>query len=225
MHNKRNDNTGLWEALRGLNIKSLSLQSIVNHVESFSQSLSSLTRLEYLSIQVNKCPDVWEALRGLNIKRLKLIPSILNHVESFSHSLSSLTRLQSLSIKVYKCPSLLKVLCGLPIKSLTLSCWMDCLKANDGESLSQSLSSLTKLESLSINVNYIRSHDLWEDLSGLNIKSLTLSWWMDYLNVKHVESCSQSLSSLKKLSIKVYDGPGLWKIFHGLNITSLNLSY
>ncbi|KAH3813151.1 hypothetical protein DPMN_141602 [Dreissena polymorpha] len=222
MHIKQNDNTGLREALRGLNIKSLSLsQSILTHLESFSQSLLLLTRLEYLSIQVDECPDVWEALCSLNIKSLKLRQSFLNHVQSLSHSLSSLKQLEFLSIKVYKCPSLLKALRGLTIKGLTLSCWVDCLKANDAESLSQSLSSLTKLESLSINVLCL-SHDFLEDLHGLNIKSLTLSWWNDYLNVNHVESSSQSLKSLKKLetlSIRMCE------VFHGLNIASLTLSY
>ncbi|KAH3783297.1 hypothetical protein DPMN_161232 [Dreissena polymorpha] len=51
------DSPGLWEALRGLKIRSLSLSHKsdgleVNHEESFSQSLSSLTQLKTLTIYV-----------------------------------------------------------------------------------------------------------------------------------------------------------------------------
>ncbi|KAH3710685.1 hypothetical protein DPMN_070177 [Dreissena polymorpha] len=61
-----------------MNIKSLSLSAKfgvlnVDHVESMSQSLSSLRHLETLSIVVNKNkPGLWEALHRLNIKSLSL---------------------------------------------------------------------------------------------------------------------------------------------------------
>ncbi|KAH3786532.1 hypothetical protein DPMN_164639 [Dreissena polymorpha] len=62
--------------------------------------------------------------------------------------------------------------------------------------MSQSLSSLKRLETLSIEVDD-DSHVLWKALRVLNIKSLKLSgkWSLD-LTMHHVESLSQSLSSL-----------------------------
>ncbi|KAH3880985.1 hypothetical protein DPMN_004908 [Dreissena polymorpha] len=64
--------------------------------------------------------------------------------------------------------------------------------------MSQSLSSLTHLDTLSIEVDD-DSLDLWEALHGLNIKSLILSDRHGYLNVKHAETIEHSLSSLKQL--------------------------
>ncbi|KAH3893147.1 hypothetical protein DPMN_017291 [Dreissena polymorpha] len=73
------DSPGPWKALRGLNIESLSLSGMwiegmrLNHMESLSESLSSLTQLGTLSIRVKEdVPGLWEALRGLNVKSLSL---------------------------------------------------------------------------------------------------------------------------------------------------------
>ncbi|KAH3774668.1 hypothetical protein DPMN_176054 [Dreissena polymorpha] len=59
------DSPGLWEALHGLHIKSLILAGVlsglrVEHTESLSQTLSSLTQLESLSIRVDEDSiDLW----------------------------------------------------------------------------------------------------------------------------------------------------------------------
>ncbi|KAH3780556.1 hypothetical protein DPMN_158373 [Dreissena polymorpha] len=231
------DNPGLWKALYGLNIKSLSLSGFweglcVKNVESMSQSLSSLTQLETLSIEVKyDSPWLWKALHGLNIKSLSLRGFCeglcMKNVELQSKSLSSLTQLETLSIKVeYDSPGLWKVLYGLNIKSLSLRGFWEGLCVKNVESLSQSLSSLTQLETLSIEVKY-DSPCLWMALHGLNIKSLSLRGFCEGLCMKHVELQLKSLSSLTQLetlSIKVeYDSPGLWKALHGLNIKSLSL--
>ncbi|KAH3799219.1 hypothetical protein DPMN_152825 [Dreissena polymorpha] len=126
-----NDNTGLWNALHGLNIKNLCLsdkhESVnVNQADSLSKLLSSLTHLDTLSIKVNNdSPGLWEALHGLNIKVMSLSGLYaclnLNHVDYLAQSLSSLKHLETLSIDVYAHrPGLLKGIHGLNIKSLKL---------------------------------------------------------------------------------------------------------
>ncbi|KAH3780478.1 hypothetical protein DPMN_158293 [Dreissena polymorpha] len=223
---------GLWKALHGLNMKSLSLKMSdmlggfdVVHGESPSQSLSSLTQLETLSIEVwYDSLGLWKALHGMYIKCLSLSWRNVKHEESLSQSLSSLTKLETLSIKVdVDSPGLWKALHGLNIKSFSLSVLWDCFTVEHEESSSQSLSSLTPLETLSIEVWY-GSLGLWKVLHGLNIKCLSLSCW----NVEHEKSMSQSLSSLTQLEtlcIKVMSySPGLWKALHGLNIKSLSLN-
>ncbi|KAH3780500.1 hypothetical protein DPMN_158316 [Dreissena polymorpha] len=124
-------------------------------------------------------------------------------------------------------PYLLKALHGLNVKSLSLSIMQGGLNVAREESLLQSLSSLTKLETLSIKVDF-DSPGLWKALYGLNIKSLSLRGFWEGLCVENVELQSQSLSSLTQLetlSIEVrYDSPSLWKALHGLNIKSLSLS-
>ena len=65
------------------------------------------------------------------------------------------------------------------------------------------------------------THGLWEAVHGLSIKSMTLTFWNERLDVKLEESLMESLSSLKQLetlSIDMYDSPGLWKALNGLNI-------
>ncbi|KAH3780690.1 hypothetical protein DPMN_158509 [Dreissena polymorpha] len=221
------DSPGLWKALHVLNIKSLSLsvECGVADEESLLQSLSSLTQLETLSIRVGyDSPGLWKALHGLNIKSLSLsVECGVADEESLLQSLSSLTQLETLSIDVgYDSPVLWKALHVLNIKSLSLSIMQGGLNVDHKESLSQSLSSLKQLETLSIRVRF-DSSGLWKALHGLNIKSLSLS---GLLYVGHVESLSQSLSSLTKLetlSLEVkYDITGL--SLHGLNIKSLSLS-
>ncbi|KAH3780640.1 hypothetical protein DPMN_158459 [Dreissena polymorpha] len=69
------------------------------------------------------------------------------HEESLSQSLSSLTQLETLRIEVnYDSPGLGKVLHGLNINSPSLSIMQGGLNVAHEESLSQSLSSLTQLE-------------------------------------------------------------------------------
>ncbi|XP_052250621.1 uncharacterized protein LOC127857915 isoform X2 [Dreissena polymorpha] len=195
----------LWEVLHGLNIKSLSLdKSVINCADMMSQSLSSLTHLDTLSIKVNEySPGLWKALHGLNIKSLSLSGWCggfnVKYADSMSQSLSSLTHLDTLSIKVKDdSPGLWEALHGLNIKSLSLSSGRGYLKEHNADSMSQSLSSLTHLDTLSIEVKD-DSPGLWKALHGLNIKSLILKDRHGYLNVKHAETIAQSLSSLKQL--------------------------
>ncbi|XP_052221620.1 uncharacterized protein LOC127838087 isoform X4 [Dreissena polymorpha] len=200
------DIPGLWEALRGLNIKSLSLSGRfggfkVNSVDSMSQSLSSLTHLDKLSIKVydhiDYIPGLWEALHGLNIKSLSLsfrnIGLKVKYADSMSQSLSSLTHLDTLSINAADyIPGLWEALHGLNIKSLSLSGRYGGFDVKSADSMSQSLLSLTYLDTLSI-CTYVDSPGLLEALHGLNIKSLSLS------AIEHAESIARSLSSLKQL--------------------------
>ncbi|XP_052214935.1 uncharacterized protein LOC127833615 [Dreissena polymorpha] len=97
---------------------------------------------------------------------------------------------------MYNSPIPWKALNGLNIKSLTLGGQMYDLKVNHVE-LSQTLSSLKQLETLSIDM--YNSPSLWEALNGLNIKSLTLSGSNERLGVNHVKSLSPTLLSLKQL--------------------------
>ncbi|KAH3853030.1 hypothetical protein DPMN_095553 [Dreissena polymorpha] len=68
-----------------------------------SQSLSSLTHLDTLSIKFDvDSPGLWEALHGLNIKSLSLSDKYgglkVNYADSMSQLLLSLTHLDTLSI-------------------------------------------------------------------------------------------------------------------------------
>ncbi|XP_052225986.1 uncharacterized protein LOC127841300 isoform X2 [Dreissena polymorpha] len=178
----KNDNLYLFKALHGLNIKSLSLSIMqdvwnVDHEESLSQSLSSLTQLETLSIEVTyDSPGPWKALHGLNIKSLSLslikMHGGLNvaREESLSQALSSLTKLETLSIKVwYDSPSLWKTLHGLNIKSLSLRGKWGGLNVYHDESLSKSLTSLTQLETVTLYVQTYHQIELPQSLKYLNI--------------------------------------------------------
>ncbi|XP_052233056.1 uncharacterized protein LOC127845917 [Dreissena polymorpha] len=198
------DDTGLWEILHGLSIKSLSLDGFgdsgcrVNHETSFSQTIASLSKLEKLAGEL--------------------------HAESLTQSLSSLKRLETLDITMDEfIPCLWKAVHSLNIKSLTLSSreWGEL----HAESLTQSLSSLKRLETLEIGMSQ-DSPGLWKALHGLNIKSLTLDGLKGKgLRINHSESLTQSLSSLaqmEKLTIHVQkDSP--WEALYGLNIKYLNL--
>ncbi|KAH3769870.1 hypothetical protein DPMN_171151 [Dreissena polymorpha] len=68
-------------------------------------------------------------------------------------------------------PGMWGALCGLNIKRLSLQVEFD--RVNNVELLSQSLSSLTQLKTLSISVQ-TDSPGLLEALRGLNIKSLSV---------------------------------------------------
>ncbi|KAH3780655.1 hypothetical protein DPMN_158474 [Dreissena polymorpha] len=183
----KTDNPYLFKALHGLNAKNLTVSIWgeglnVDHEESLSQSLSSLTQLETLSIGVKyDSPRLWKALHGLNIRSLSL--SIMggglnvDHEESMSQSLSSLTQLETLSIEVeYDSPGLWKALHGLNIRSLSLSAAWGGLNVDHEESMSLSLSSLTQLETLSIEVKYY-TLGLRMALHGLNATSVSVSIW------------------------------------------------
>ncbi|KAH3880984.1 hypothetical protein DPMN_004907 [Dreissena polymorpha] len=238
------DSPGLWKALHGLNIKSLSLcvqfgYLNVHNADSMSQSLSSLTHLDTLSIKVVvDSPGLWKALHGLHIKSLSLCVGDMyralnvNYADSMAQSLPSLTHLDTLSVKVNDySPGLWEALHGLNIKSLSLSLgyMYRALNVHNADSISQSLLSLTHLDTLSIEVDD-DSPGLWKALHGLNIKSLSLSGGYMYsgFSVNYADSMSQSLLSLTHLdtlNVKVDDdSPGLWKALHGLNIKSLGLS-
>ncbi|XP_052259252.1 uncharacterized protein LOC127863677 [Dreissena polymorpha] len=248
------ESPGLWEALHGLSIKSLTLSlrcarrfsfKLIN-TTSLKQSLLSLKQLETLSISVDEdilehldIPVLWEALHGLSIKSLSLsvngLPRgcLVKHAESLSQSLSSLIQLDTLSIiiSIEDSPGLCEALHGLDIKSLSLSLsgWSDCFILKYAESLNQLMSSLTQLDTLSISVDE-DTPVLWEALHGLSIKSLSLNL-IDSTRgfwVEHAESLSQLLLSLTQLDtlsiIAKEDCPGLWDYLNGLNIKRLSLS-
>ncbi|KAH3795460.1 hypothetical protein DPMN_149012 [Dreissena polymorpha] len=196
------DRHGLWKALHGLNIKSLSLSLIdgygdlnVKYTDSMSQSLLSLTHLDTLSIEVDDdSPGLWKALRGLNIKSLSLSGGYgglnVNYADSMTQSLSSLIHLDTLSIEVDDdSPGLWKALHGLNIISLSLSGRYGGLNVNYADSMSQSLSSLIHLDTLSIEVDD-DSPGLWKALHGLNIKRLILSDRHGYCYAPLVRSLS-----------------------------------
>ncbi|XP_052225974.1 uncharacterized protein LOC127841292 [Dreissena polymorpha] len=176
-----NANPYLLKALHGLNVKkSLSLSIMqggwnVDHEESLSQSLSSLTQLETLSIEVKyDSPSLWKALHGLNIKSLSLSGMLggfnVENVELQSQALSSLTKLETLSIRVrYDSPSLWKALHGLNIKSLSLRGYWGGLNVYHDESLSKSLTSLTQLETVTLYVKTYHQIELPQPLKYLNI--------------------------------------------------------
>ncbi|KAH3771056.1 hypothetical protein DPMN_172356 [Dreissena polymorpha] len=224
----------VWEALRGLNIKSLALGSRERgelHAESLTQSLSSLKRLETLGIGVTEdSPGLWKALHGLNIKGLRLDGwkgegLRINHSHSLPQSLSSLMRLQKLDIHVAEdSTGLWEALHGLNIKSLRLDGWKgEGLRINHSHSLSQSLSSLMRLQKLDIHVAE-DSTGLWEAFYGLNINKLRV-FCKGRVNYK--ESLSHFLASLTRLetlSIDAHEAcPGLWEALKGLSVKSLTI--
>ncbi|KAH3813850.1 hypothetical protein DPMN_142320 [Dreissena polymorpha] len=255
MHISMYDSPGLREALRGLNIMSLTLSGAkgrleVKCVESFKQLLSSLKQLDSLSIYLYESPGLWDAVSCLNIKSLTLrgFNGRLNVkcVESFKQSLSSFKQLDLLSINVYdisekwkyrtlsetlsidmsNSPRLWNALDGLNIKSLIMNGWNGQLDVTFLESFKQTLSSLKHLETINIDMN--ASPGLLEAVKGLNIKSLNLTGCNKLLDVKFVESFKQTLSSLKlmdSLRIDMYASPVLLEALNGLNIKSLTLRF
>ncbi|XP_052231770.1 uncharacterized protein LOC127845103 isoform X2 [Dreissena polymorpha] len=228
------NDTGLWEILHGLSMKSLRLYGWgdigcrVNHEKSFSQTIASLSKLETLDIKMDELtPCVWEALRGLNIKSLTLSSRKWGdcHAESLTQSQSSLKRLETLGIGVTEdSPGLWKALHGLNIKSLRLDGWKgEGLRINHSHSLSQSLSSLMRLQKLDIHVAE-DSTGLWEAFYGLNINKLRV---FCKGRVKYKESLSHllpSLTQLETLSIGADEAcPGLWEALQGLSVKSLTI--
>ncbi|KAH3771013.1 hypothetical protein DPMN_172313 [Dreissena polymorpha] len=83
------ESPGIWAALHGLNIKSLSLNGVwkgsgidVKHAKTFSQSLSSLTQLETLTLHVHTyiALQVPQSLKNLNIYYDTMLPSELREL-------------------------------------------------------------------------------------------------------------------------------------------------
>ncbi|KAH3771150.1 hypothetical protein DPMN_172452 [Dreissena polymorpha] len=231
------DSPGLWKALHGLNIKSLRLDGWkgeglrINHSHSLSQSLSSLMRLQKLDIHVAEdSTGLWEAFYGLNINKLRVFcKGRVKYKESLSHLLPSLTQLETLSIGADEaCPGLWEALQGLSVKSLTIKGENEGFELNHTELLSQSVPSLTHLETLDISVEE-QSTSLWEVLHTLNIKTLSLRLGCIQWTDLRTESLSKSLSSLTRLetlNVSVYakDSSCPWKALHGLHIKSLRLN-
>ncbi|KAH3770443.1 hypothetical protein DPMN_171730, partial [Dreissena polymorpha] len=243
------DTPGLWEALQGLSIKSLSL-SCPSHTSNFKLSLVSLKQLDTLSVSViYHSLGLWEALQGMSIKNLSLnlsrdrIDSCklgqdlndsnpdfrLKYATSLKQSILSLKELETLSISVdYDIPGLWEALHSLSIKSLR-GFMTSGFKTKYVESLEQWLSSLTQLDTLSISVDRTNP-DLWEALHGLSIKSLSMSLGSNFVdfNLNYAESIKKSLLSLTQLDtlsiIAKTDNPGLCETLNGLNIKRLSLS-
>ncbi|KAH3786531.1 hypothetical protein DPMN_164638 [Dreissena polymorpha] len=127
----------------------------------------------------NNSPGLWEALYGLNIKSLSLGEDSkrlhVNLKELFWQCLSSLTHLKTHSIEMdCDCSSLRKALRGLNINDLSLNVWCRGLRVKHVESMSQFISSLIRMATLSIGVDE-DNLGLWEALRGPNIKSLSLN--------------------------------------------------
>ncbi|KAH3770608.1 hypothetical protein DPMN_171897 [Dreissena polymorpha] len=235
------DITGLWEAFYGLNIKKLGVfgKFIVKYTESLSYFLSSLSRLETLSIDASEaCPGLCEALKGLSVKSLTIEGENqgfeLNHTELLSQSLSSLTLLETLDMEVWEhSTGLWEVVHTLNIKTLSLSLYRIQWTDLRTESLSKSLSSLTRLETLNMIVYasvYADNSCPLKALHGLNIKSLSLRLCLsEYRKCKDLqaESLYQSLASLTQLeTLSIELDPhsrGLWRGIHCLNIKRLSL--
>ncbi|KAH3798742.1 hypothetical protein DPMN_152345 [Dreissena polymorpha] len=180
------DTPGLWEALQGLSIKSLSLSCTdldfeLKYATSLKQSLVSLKQLDTLSVSMHEDnPGMWEALQGLSIKSLSLNRFKLKYATSLKKSILSLKQLETLNVSVYEeAPGLWEALQGLSIKILNLTLSKALydeylgFRLKYATSLKQSILPLKELETLSISVNY-DSPGLWEALHSLSIKSLRL---------------------------------------------------
>ncbi|XP_052234140.1 NLR family CARD domain-containing protein 4-like isoform X2 [Dreissena polymorpha] len=204
------DTPGLWEALQGLSIKSLSLSGQIiefKNATSLKKSISSLKQLETLDVSVIEAYSntvLWEAIQGLSIKSLRLSCFRLNFEEKYATSLKqlivSLKELNTLTVDVNAHnPNMRVVFQSLNIKSLSLN-----LSKNEGfglkyaTSLKQLILSLKELETLSISVDN-DSPGLREALQGLSIKSLRLRGIDGGFERKYEESLEQWLSSLTKL--------------------------
>ncbi|KAH3824830.1 hypothetical protein DPMN_126683 [Dreissena polymorpha] len=225
------------ETPQGMYIKSLSLSGRLDSFEREHVELMAMNQLETLLIELsigicknNVC--LLEALCGLHIRSLSLRLCRLTeqHASELSHSPSSLKQLEILSLQLIYCsPFLWEALHSLHIKSLSLS---GSLKFSEKHVrlASQSLLSLTQLETLSIDFRVVPFDPhicLWESLCGLHIKSLSLSLYR--LTGQDVSELSHSLSSLKQLvSLKISDdsnNPDLWKVLHGVHIKNLSLKF
>ncbi|KAH3718520.1 uncharacterized protein LOC127856012 [Dreissena polymorpha] len=170
------DYADLWECLDGLNIKTLSRDVRTFDMicaTSLSQSLSLLTALEKIKIQVGVETDfqgLWEALDDAHITNLSLDIRCMenNPLSSMSKSLSSLTNMETLRIMISvtsACSDLWEALHGLNIKTLILNV-RDSTRIC-ASSLSQLLLSLTNLKTLKIHLRSEIDLQLPQSLSYL----------------------------------------------------------
>ncbi|KAH3783237.1 hypothetical protein DPMN_161170 [Dreissena polymorpha] len=208
-----NDSPGLWEAVHSLNIKSLSLNDRKLHnVSSFAQFLSSLTHLETLNIKGKYASHtgLLDALHGLNIKSLSLNGlnfwmedlkvQQMQQMKPLSRLFQSLTQLETLSIGVcdnYSSLSeaLSEALPGLYITRLCLSGMRESLRVNNAELLSQSISSLTQLETLTLYVFAYIDLQLPQSLKYFNLYCTGISPPELRDLVKALSACTQSVES------------------------------
>ncbi|KAH3780960.1 hypothetical protein DPMN_158785 [Dreissena polymorpha] len=232
------ESPGLWETLRGLNIKTLSLgMHVWDHVlkvkyaSSFSQALTSLKNLETLRINVEAItPDLWSALYSLDIKLVALSlyahldGLILSHVGMLSQPSFSVSQIDLIYIDVNSKPDLLTALHGLNIKRLSLCGSGESLDLNQVLLLVTLLTSLEQLEYLCIYVSN-DSLGLWFALKFLNIKILHIGIRGEGCKVNHAAYLSTLLPSLKNLeTITFYvtdDISVLLEVLYGLKIKSL----
>ncbi|KAH3825019.1 hypothetical protein DPMN_126881 [Dreissena polymorpha] len=235
-----------WETLHDVPIEILSLSGMLDnfereHVKLVSHSLLSMNQLKILlmELSIGICKNnvcLLEDLCGLQVRSLSLRLCKLTEQDAseLSHTLSSLKQLETLCLQLIEhSPFLWEALHSLHIKSLSLS---RALKFSEEHVrlVSQSLLSLTQLETLSIDF-IVGPLDirLWQSLCGLHIKSLSLSLSLSLyrLTGQYVSELSHSLSSLKQLevlSLNISDDSnnhGLWKVLHGLHVKNLSLNY
>ncbi|KAH3786591.1 hypothetical protein DPMN_164698 [Dreissena polymorpha] len=197
--------------------------SDINKRESLSQALEFLSQLETLSFNVDAAlDDLWTSLFSLNVKRLNVRLRlgwnglIVLNASMLSQALISRTPMEWICIDVNAPIDLLEALYGLNINRLCLCGSAKSLEVNRVSLLFKSLSSLSQLEEMCINVEN-DSPGLWEALYGLNIKRLNISIESTCLHIKHISSWLTFLSSLKQLKeLSMYVALDFHDIFDGL---------
>ncbi|KAH3864664.1 hypothetical protein DPMN_027687 [Dreissena polymorpha] len=218
---------GLWRGIHCLNIKSLSLKSEEwggLHKELMFFSLSSLTQLETLCIEM-ECdnPGLREAVHGLNIKSLsglwKRTGIDVKHTVSMAKTLASLIHLETLSIDVeHESPGLWEAFHGQNIKSLSLSGVRKSsgIDVKHAETFSQSLSSLTQLETLTLHVHTYIALQVPQSLKYLNIYSDTmlpskvrelvdsLAIYTHSIGIKLEFGCASSINPQERIPVQEY---------------------
>ncbi|XP_052240952.1 uncharacterized protein LOC127851293 isoform X2 [Dreissena polymorpha] len=178
-----------------LSLSDVCLDFEIEYATSLKQSLLSIKQLETISISVGVySPCLWKALNGLSIKNLSLSMRLsdvcldfeLEYATSLKQSLLSLKQLETLSLSVnVDSPGLWEALSGLNINRLSLSGVRRGLRLSvcskwggliveHAESLSQSLSSLTELETLTLYVHKYIALQVPRSLKYLNIYFTTL---------------------------------------------------
>ncbi|KAH3854508.1 hypothetical protein DPMN_097051 [Dreissena polymorpha] len=108
--------------------------------------------------------------------------------------------------------------------SLRLSGAWANLKDHQILTLTQLLSSLTAMETLSITAD-MDSAELWESLRGLNIKSLSLKGTQGRLKVEYIAWLSQSLSTLTQPETLIMNANTYSDIHLTQSLKSINFSY
>ncbi|KAH3783146.1 hypothetical protein DPMN_161074 [Dreissena polymorpha] len=199
----------------GLNIKSLTLNSSTADamqklaMKPSSRLFQSLTQLETLSIGLWEASDVeapafCQALHGLNIKSLSLNGFRSCKLVGFkswdcSQLFQSLIQLETLSVRVCAFSNLWdylpEALRGLHITRLSLSDIQEGLQVKNAELLSQSISSLTLLETLTLHVNAYIDLQLPQSLKYLNFYCTGISPPELRDLVKALSACTQTVES------------------------------